>query len=572
MKKAALSTFYILLILSFATASAQTTQSKDTIESAEVAQERIEVEPEVIPKTSIERLQELEQAIRDEKLIIKGLRAKLGKPDQDPDLEATIADKQRDLNVVTRSFEQIATGGIGDDVYSNSENPLTWQEELTLVVKPLLENLRGLTEKPRKKEGLKRTIEEQTKVSKLSKDAIESIDQVLAKENTSRVDRQLKTVREKWQGNLREAERKRELALFELDHLNGNNIAWYDAVKISLSDFARDRGMTLLIAAVAALTIIYLFRLLSMLIELRRKSQKQKANRTTYRVIAYTQRLLTGLFVILAVLLVFFIRGDLLLLALSLVLVFGGALGLRHVLPQFVHESRLLLNIGSVRENERVVLDGIPWRVASINVFTKLINPEIRGVRRIPITSLKGMESRPLGTEKWFPSSIGDWVVDNSNALYEVIEQTPDLVELQSAQGTNKIVPTGTYYSSGFVNLTKSKRVRIVSRFGLDYALQAIALDEVPEKLQLEIQNYLEGRQLGTTDIKTRVEFEKAGDSSLDYVIIVQVGSAAASQYYRVERYIQQACVKTCNQQGWTIPFPQMAIHQDKDSGSIKND
>jgi small-conductance mechanosensitive channel len=570
MKKAALHTIYLLLIFNFATASAQTSERNDTLKSVEIAV--VEVEPEFIAKTSIERLHELEQAIRDEKLIIKGLRAKLGKPDQDPDLETTIANKQRDLSVVTRSFEQIATGGIGDDVYSNSGIPLTWQEELALVVKPLLENLRGLTEKPRKREGLKRIIKEQTTVSKLSKDAIESIDRVLAKENTSRVDRQLETVREKWQGNLKEAERKRELALFELDHLNGNNIAWYDAVIKSLSDFASDRGMTLLIAAVAAIVIIYLFRLLSMLIELRRKSQKQKANRTTYRVIAYTQRLFTGLFVILAVFLVFFIRGDVLLLALSLVLVFGGALGLRHVLPQFVHEGRLLLNIGSVRENERVVLDGIPWRVASINVFTKLINPEIRGVRRIPISSLKGMESRPLGVEKWFPSSIGDWIVDNTNALYEVIEQTPDLVELQSAQGTNKIVPTGTYYSSGFVNLTKSKRLRITSRFGLDYALQAVALDQVPEKLQLEIQSYLEGCQLGTNDINTRVEFEKAGDSSLDYIIIVLIGSAAASQYYRVERFIQQACVKTCNQQGWTIPFPQMMIHQDKYSGTTRNE
>jgi small-conductance mechanosensitive channel len=568
MKTIALRTTYLFFLLCFSLASAQTADGNDAPESAEVVTDV--VEPEGISKSSLERLQELEQAIRDESLILKNLRAQQGKSDQDPNLEALVANKQRDLSVVTRSFEKIATGGIGDDVYSNSGVPLTWQEELTLVVKPLLENLRGLTEKPRKIEGLKRTIEEQTTVVKLSNDAIGSIEQILTKENSGRVERQLKNVAEKWQGNLKEAQRKRELALFELDHLNGNNIAWYEAVKNSLNDFASDRGMTLLIAAVVAIATIYLFRLLSMLIEMRRKSQKKKANRTTYRVIAYAQRLFTGLFVILAVFLVFFIRGDVLLLALSLVLVFGGALGLRHVLPQFVHEGRLLLNIGSIRENERVVLDGIPWRVASINVFTKLINPEIRGVRRIPISSMRGMESRPSGSEKWFPSSIGDWIVDNANDLYEVIEQTPDLVELQSARGTNKIVPTSTYYASGFVNLTKSKRLRIVSRFGLDYALQAIALDEVPKKLQLEVQSYLEACQLGTKDIGARVEFEKAGDSSLDYIIIVHIGSAAASEYYRVERYIQQACVKTCNQEGWTIPFPQMTIHQDKSSGTTE--
>lgn len=543
-------------------ASAQTAELENTPQSSEILENIDEVELGVNNKTTLERLNELEQAIRDEKQILKVLQVGLGKPDQDPNLDAMIVNKQRDIEVVKRSFEQIATGGIGDDAFDDSETPISWQEELTLVVTPLLENLRGLTEKPRKKEGLKRTIEEQSKVSKLSKIAIESIDQVLLLENSKRVEQQLTKIKEKWQQNSTEAGRKRELALFELDHLDGNNVHWVSAVKIALIDFARDRGMTLLIAAVVAIIIIYLFRLLTRLIELRRRSRKSNANRTTYRVIAYAQRLFTVLFVLIGVLLVFFIRGDILLLALSLILVFGGALGLRHVLPQFVHESRLLLNIGSVRENERLMLDGIPWRVASINVFTKLINPEIKGVRRVPISSLRDMESRPLSEEKWFPSSMGDWVIDDANALYEVIEQTPDLVELQSAQGTNKIIPTSTYYSAGFVNLTKSKRIRIVNRFGLDYALQAIALEEVPQKLQVQIQDYLENAELGTNDINTRVEFEKAGDSSLDYLIIVNIGSAAASQYYRVERAIQQACVKTCNQQGWSIPFPQMMIHK----------
>jgi len=277
-------------------------------------------------------------------------------------------------------------------------------------------------------------------------------------------------------------------------------------------------------------------------------------------VIAYAQRLLTILFIVIGILIVFFIRGDVLLLALMSILIFASALGLRNFIPQFIEESRILLNIGRVREHELVVINGVPWRIASINVFSKLINPEIRGVLRLPLEDMKNLVSRKIGDEKWFPSSIGDWVLDDNDRLYEVISQGPDAVELQSAQGTNKLVPSRDYYAAGFVNLTKSKGIRIVSIFGVDYSLQSICLDEVPKKMQAAVQNYLEAADIDTNDIRSRVEFNQAGASSLDYLIIVNVNSVAAKHYYRIERYIQQACVDICNKEGWNIPFPQMTI------------
>ncbi len=235
---------------------------------------------------------------------------------------------------------------------------------------------------------------------------------------------------------------------------------------------------------------------------------------------------------------------------------------MRNFLPQFIDESRLLLNIGGVREQELVVINGVPWRVASINLFSILVNPEIRGVLRLSLSELKQLRSRQIGEEKWFPSSIGDWVLDDSDRLYEVMSQSPDAVELQSAQGTNKLLPTSDYYAAGFVNLTKSKKMRITSVFGVDYNLQKIALDEVPSKFQAEVQHYLENADLGTTDIDTRVEFQQAGSSSLDYLVIVKINSIASKHYYRIERYIQQACVKVCNEQDWGIPFPQLTVHK----------
>ena len=236
--------------------------------------------------------------------------------------------------------------------------------------------------------------------------------------------------------------------------------------------------------------MVFLFKSITKLIEYRRSHNKRTVNHTTYRIISHAQRILTGLFVVIGVVVVFFLRGDVLLLAISAILIVASALGLRHFLPQFLEESRILLNIGSVREHELVMYNGVPWRVASINVYSKLVNPEIKGVLRLPLSEMMNLVSRKFSDEKWFPSSIGDWVVDDEDKLYEVICQGPDAVELQSAQGTNKLVPTSSYYSAGFVNLTKSKNIRITSTFGVDYNLQSICLDEIPTKMQATVQAY----------------------------------------------------------------------------------
>ena len=87
----------------------------------------------------------------------------------------------------------------------------------------------------------------------------------------------------------------------------------------------------------------------------------------------------TGLLMLVAVFVVFYQRGDVLLLGLMILLFVGLALGARQVLPQYVNEAKLLLNIGPMREGERLVWHGLPWRVESINMYTVLRNPELHG-------------------------------------------------------------------------------------------------------------------------------------------------------------------------------------------------
>ncbi len=550
---------FLPLLFALTLANANYSHSQGA-EVSENINDSVSVAP-VPEKTLSDKLDELSDVLKEKNSELGALKTKIAKSDADPELEAEITRASQELDILRKSFEQLAIGNINLDSVRIEEPNLTWQEELTLAVKPLLENLRGLTEGPRKRENLRQAMANQKNIAEKAEKALASIEVLLAGEASKSQQNQLEVLKSKWQRTKENAEREEQLALYQLESLSGSKSDWFTTLKESTIDFFQERGLTIALAITVSFLIWLILAGISKLLDKTGKSTSKYSNRTTYRVIAYAQRLLTVILIVIGVLTVFFIRGDILLLVITLTLLFAAALGLKNLLPQFLAESRLLLNIGAVREHEQIVIDGVPWRVASINMFSKFTNPEIQGTLRLPLSELKDLKSRPITEEKWFPSSRGDWVLDSADTLYEVIKQTPLVVELQSAQGTNKLVPTSTYFSAEFVNLTKSKRIRITSTFGVGYELQSIALDEVPKVFQESVSEHLKNASLGTDQIDVRVEFAKAGESSLDYIVIAQLGSNASKYFYRIERTIQQACVDACNQKGWGIPFPQLTVH-----------
>lgn len=67
-----------------------------------------------------------------------------------------------------------------------------------------------------------------------------------------------------------------------------------------------------------------------------------------------------------AIMMVLYFRQDLLLLAIMVVVFIGAALALKNLLPKYVAEGKLLLNMGSVRERERVIYNGVLGKLARL--------------------------------------------------------------------------------------------------------------------------------------------------------------------------------------------------------------
>jgi len=227
-----------------------------------------------------------------------------------------------------------------------------------------------------------------------------------------------------------------------------------------------------------------------------------------------------------------------------------------------MEQIRLILNIGPVRENERIIYEGIPWKVSHLGFYSQLTNPELSGgLMRLPARTLLDFHSRPFDKDEiWFPTSKHDWVILSDETYGKVLLQTPEYVQILQLGGARRTYPVSEFLNLAPKNLSKNFRVK--SLFGIDYNHQSISTTEAPDVFQKQIQEELI-RLFGKEPFNgVSVNFASAGASSLDYEILADFKGEAADKYQKIRRAIQSICVDVCNEQGWGIPFQQITIHQ----------
>ena len=572
--------FFLLLplplITSFSFADGQDTAAPITteLETKEelLAKEANRVAEQKKQQSALESLESTQQAIKEKTAEQAELQSALKKADPSTKLElqASLDLINADIKKLNQSFEQVAIGGVNLSVFGKEE-PFDWQKELVLITQPILESLKGLTEKPRKIERLRTIISErESQVSEID-NALKTIQNRLASQPTTVIAGKLKETLSTWEGYQKNNIREIELAEVQLESLLGNNVSWYETLNSTIGQFFKGRGKTLLIAFTVSVIVWLMMKGLLTLLMYRRKSKTQPAktqtskprNLTSYRLAHYLYKLLTTVLIVFAVMIVLYVRGDLLLLALMIIVFIGFAVALKQILPRYVTEARLLLNLGTAREGERIIYNGIPWEIAHINVHTILKNPSLQGVLRIPLSELASINSRAINTEEsWFPSKKGDYLLMPDGSVAEVLSQSPENVELQSRAGMRSSYPTHNFFSADFFNLTKGGTFGVGSTFGIDYIHAEISLTTVPEAFKLATTEGLRSAGLGEHVEDVLVDFQTANSSSLDYIIYVTMNSRVASSYFKVGRVIQQSCVRACNEKNWGIPFPQLTVHK----------
>ena len=95
----------------------------------------------------------------------------------------------------------------------------------------------------------------------------------------------------------------------------------------------------------------------------------------------------------------------------------------------------------------------------------------------------------------------------------------------------------------------------------IERTLSIIKPDAVAKNVVGEIYSRFEKAGLKDDIEHLLVSFKEAGASSLDYQIYIVLKGRAANAFFKAQRLVQQACVETCNQEGWVIPFTQITVH-----------
>jgi len=479
-----------------------------------------------------------------------------------PELELELKELNDDIKNLRATFEQVAVGSVDIGVFTEETGEFNWRDEVTQVMLPIMQNLKALTEKPRKIQAAKAEIAKANEQRAVIDDAVAALSGRINTATNENTKQSLTTLLQSWVDKKSETTRAINLAEVKLKTLQKSDQNLWQSIKSGVLDFVTGRGLTIVLAIAAASLVWFLMRFLSGALLIRKNGLARTTYRTRQRLVSYAFKVLTALMMLIAVIIVFYTRGDVLLMGLALLVVAAIILGLRNTIPKFIAETRLLLNLGSIREDERVIYEGLPYNVSSLNMYSVLRNPELTGVIRLPLESMVGMVSRPAGKEVWFPASKQDYIVLDGRVL-QVTDLTPELVQFENFSGVKTSVPTAEFYNMTFDNLTRGPAYSISSTFGIGYQHQDISNKLIPSVLKQAVTDALAKTDAAEHVQSVNCELKEAGASSLDFWVCVTMSSVAARSYYMVGRLIQQTCVDTCTKENWDIPFPQLTLHQD---------
>ncbi|MGQ7847518.1 hypothetical protein ACUNV4_23710 [Granulosicoccus sp. 3-233] len=518
------------------------------------------------PAATLERLAYVQSVLSqkiDERSSLGEAIQTANEQDQE-DLRAQAEELSEDIQQLRDTLETIAIGGVDNSLFApaTEEPDSNWREDIALIAQPVIDSLKDLTEKPRKIKELNDRIALRQQEQAAATQALDNLAPLADRAQEGALADSLDRLVKLWQGRLDDARSDIEIARFQIADLQGDK-SLVQTLAESLQDFLTGRGLTLLLAILAASIVYFGVRFLMRGYRSALVDKATPESRTRYRLAAYSVQALTFILILIAVFVVFYQRGDVLLLGLLILLIVGLALGIRNLLPRYLSEARLLLNIGPMRESERIMYRGLPWRVESINMYTVLRNPELHGVLRIPLAEFHDTTSRPSGKDPWFPSSRGDTVLLEDHSPMEVIDQNPDTVVLKHRGGQLVSMPAVDFYRATMTNLSRGDTFGVTSSFGVDYRHQDISLTQVPKLLRDAVREQLSQTDLASFIKDVRVELKLANDSSLDYWIFVTCDSRAAKSYRKIERTIQSACVDACTRAKLIIPFPHLSVlHQ----------
>ncbi|MEE9493528.1 MAG: hypothetical protein V3W04_09150 [Gammaproteobacteria bacterium] len=467
---------------------------------------------------------------------------------------------EKEFQLTRDNLENLAAGTDMSVLKDDKPQQFNFQDEILALLEPLIKELKQMTSTVRQKTVLKDEVSIYREQLPVIETIITNVNTLYAETDDNTLLPYLEKMLSGWTDRQDSVQNALQAAELQLQRIKSNEVSVAEASQSYLKNFFQKRGLYLAIAFLLVASILLFSRISHALIIRMVPGYRQTHRSFRIRLLDLSHRGITIILAIIGPMIVFYIAEDWLLLSVGFLLLLAAAWTLRTAIPHYWHQIEIFLNIGSVREGERIFMDGIPWKVQQINFFSILENPTAGISQRIPIDELVDRKSRPVRPEEsWFPCKKNDWVILNDGVRGKVTGISQEFVELTERGGAHK-----TYLTQGFLDLSPrnlSVNFRLKESIGLSYHLQSQSTVHIPEILETFIRHRIETEGYGSDLLNLRVEFEKANDSSLDVVVIADFRGKLAPLYNRLRRAIQRWCVEASTENQWEIPFPQLTIH-----------
>lgn len=471
------------------------------------------------------------------------------------------------LSELEADFEKSVVGEEVVELYSDAPPQSSLEEEFMNILQPIFGAVKETTASLREKEDLRLAIEKHTEQQKGAQKALESIEEVVKVSQSSSPEflTALEVLQSGYQSKANLSEARKVKLQETLDSLKSQDVNAMGNASEQFAAFIKSTGMHLLIAfLVAGLVFFGANYAFKKLMEYSKKNaDKAKFNYEYLATVDGAVFLGSLVVAILLIPIVFLLCENWFLISIFALLAIITFWMLKDKIPDLVEELRLILNIGAVREQERIIHEGLPWIVDEIKFYTRLVNPNLEGGRlRIPLGDLVGMYSRSFKEdEPYFPTKKGDWVLLEDDVVGEITRQTIENITLKQVGGSVRNIPTPAFLEMNPVNLSENG-FRASVNFGIDYKYQAQATTEIEKKLE----DFMKAEMLKCLEDESQmkdffIEFAEAGPSALIYEINAEFSGAVAPLYLEIPCYLQRFALDACNEYGWEIPFTQIKIH-----------
>lgn len=556
----------IIVLLSTLSLYAQDNKAETKQVESKPVEEYSEDDFEVLKKERLKRIRKELVIIRSE---INGLKEK-EKENLDMlariQIESKIQKLEAEYTKKRNFFIQTITNiNLGDDDTRKKET--TFSEDIKQILDPALSTFKKISERPRKMQNLNDRLtalqeqynESQVALKRLKEFQKESKDKLLkwklieairmTEKRTKRLKVQLEDLR---------------FQILKMENGQESIVSTFSGI---IFDFIKTKGKNLMLSIVVFILFFWLFKLgqtrfIDLVLFKVARSDNKEVYTWVIRPTKVIYNVLSTLVAFFLSILTLYVLNDWLLVTLVLILFAAIVWSSKQYIPMFLEQSKIVLNLGSVREGERVIYNGLPYMIESLGYYCKLINPDLGGAYlRVNTKELINAHSRRASDhEPWFVTRVEDWV-EVDGIFAQVYLQSPEQVILKMIGGEF------VYYSaSDFIQKTPknlSNGFCIDLAYGLDYGLQSIIIGDVIPNIEKRLQAslYNEFSEVKESFLNFEVAFLKANTSSLDLRIFLQCDGRIASQKLKLERFIQKELVLLCNKFGYTIPFNQLTVH-----------